>query len=167
MKHRLGSAVIFTSVNGAGLFAAYWIAVFLYGSPSNALGVLRGHPIVADVADVRLGTVAVGERAEVQYTLRNLSPSEPHSLVGIQLSCGCMSTELRPPVRLGPRKALSIPVTVRFPDNPERFRRHLLIHTDNPLQRFLELSVAADVVENHSGRAGGQIAVPPSTRPLR
>lgn len=131
------------------------VSIATNGSPTNALAALQGRPILCQRTVIDLGRVPAGARASARLRVRNVARRHI-SIIGIQLGCGCMGTDYRPPTSLGFLEELSIPLWVQLPKETGRFNQSIRLHTNNPSQRFLDMEVIADVREATKEVASGR-----------
>ncbi len=95
---------------------------------------------------LNFGKVESSSKLNACFYLQNTSQI-PVQIVGIQTSCDCLTTSLRPPFELAGGETRAIPFRMEFPDQPEELEREMIFYTNKPQQRRLSASVVADVQE--------------------
>ena len=125
--------------------AAIGIVCLWAGDRPTLLG--RGGKRAALVAEApvrNLGRVRPAVPARPCFRIQNVS-SHIVTIIGVEVACGCMSTDFEPPRQVRAGEAVTVTVRLNPPNQKGAFQRDLTVYTDDTEQRALKLSVKAVV----------------------
>lgn len=120
------------------------IVYTLRGHTAVSVGLGPGRALVAEESALDVGRAEPSSSAVVNYRIRNTA-SRSISINGIQAACDCMTVDFATPKQINPDEVLTIPVHIDFPKEDGVLVRDLIVHTNNPEQRSLKLSIIAHV----------------------
>jgi Protein of unknown function (DUF1573) len=139
--------IVYGFVLVAPLIATLAYSTAMYGSPRQFLLVLRNEPLHVNLSSTALGAIESEEARDIDLNVENLSRTS-YKILGVQLACDCMALTTPPPFVLGPRSCSGVKIAFHAPKETGRFERMLTLHTDNPNQRAIEVTVTGNVVQH-------------------
>jgi len=128
-------------------FAAW--SIWRFGTWTDGIAYIYGHPLAARQTTLHLGQVRVGEQVDCVFVLKNLW-DEPITVVGASPDCSCVETMERP-LKIAPRVPASFEVmlTPRPNEAGKTVTHRILLHLDVDAPPMV-LSLVADVPPEES-----------------
>jgi hypothetical protein len=123
---------------------AAW-AIHRFGSLSKAASYLAGERLLADSRIKTIGTVEVGWRGRVGFSVKNVS-NDPVTIFGARSSCTCAVVDAELPVSLPPGHAYTLNVNLNPYAKPYEFSEKIDLFTSCKSQSILTLRVTGRVV---------------------